>query len=75
MDDRILHDPHLELIPDHAGPHYDILRNALTQNGMTVDQAVQALNCWIRPIRHLVEAITSPIYRTSSLDRYSFGVC
>ena len=44
MDDRILHDPHLELIPDHAGPHYDILRNALTQNGMTVDQAVQALN-------------------------------
>ena len=44
MDDRILHDPHLELIPDHAGPHYDILRNALTQNGMTIDQAVQALN-------------------------------
>ena len=39
-----MHDPHLEVVPDHAGPHYDVLRNALTQNGMTVDQAVQALN-------------------------------
>ena len=44
MDDRILHDPHLEVIPDHAGPHYDVLRNALVQNGLTPEQAVQALN-------------------------------
>ena len=44
MDDRILHDPHAEAIPDHAGPHYAVLRDALVQNGMTVDQAVQALN-------------------------------
>ena len=26
MDDRISHDPHLEVMPDHAGPHYDGLR-------------------------------------------------
>ena len=44
MDNRIIHDPHLEEVPDHAGPHYDVLRNALTQNGMTVEQALQALN-------------------------------
>lgn len=44
MDDRIINDPHLEVIPDHAGAHYDVLRNALTQNGMTVDQAIQALD-------------------------------
>ena len=44
MDDRILHDPHLEVMPDHAGPHYDLLRNTLVQNGMTVEQALQALN-------------------------------
>src|SRR5271156_398676 len=44
MDNRITHDPHLEVVPDHAGPHYDILRNTLTQNGLTVEQAVQALN-------------------------------
>jgi hypothetical protein len=44
MDDRILHDPHLEIRPDHAGPHYDVLRNALVQNGMTPEQALQALN-------------------------------
>ena len=44
MDDRIMHDPHLEPMPDHAGPHYDILRNVLTQNGMNVEEAVQALN-------------------------------
>lgn len=39
-----MHDPHLEVMPDHAGPHYDALRNMLTQNGMTVDEATQALN-------------------------------
>jgi hypothetical protein len=44
MADRILHDPHLEVMPDHAGPHYDVLRNALVQNGSTPEQAVQALN-------------------------------
>ena len=44
MDDRIIHDPHLEVIPDHAGPHYDVLQNALTQNGMNIKQAVQVLN-------------------------------
>jgi len=44
MDDRIMHDPHLEVMPDHAGPHYDVLRNALTQNGMQEEQAIQALN-------------------------------
>lgn len=44
MDVRIIHDPHLEVVPDHAGQHYDILRNTLTQNGMTAEQAVQALD-------------------------------
>ena len=44
MDNRIIHDPHLEEIPDHAGPHYDVLRNALIQNGMTAEEAMQALN-------------------------------
>lgn len=44
MADRIIHDPHLEVMPDHAGPHYNALRDALTQNGMDLEQAVQALN-------------------------------
>ena len=44
MDKRIIHDPHLNEIPDHAGPHYEVLQNAFTQNGMDVEQAVQALN-------------------------------
>jgi hypothetical protein len=44
MDDRIMHNPHLEVMPSHAGPHYLVLRNTLAQNGMTVEQAVQALN-------------------------------
>ncbi|KAF8806829.1 hypothetical protein BYT27DRAFT_7211856 [Phlegmacium glaucopus] len=49
MDERIIHNPHLEVMPDHAGPHYNILRDVLTQNGMTVEQAVQALNnSWIQ---------------------------
>ena len=44
MDDRIIHNPHLEIIPDHAGPHYDALRAALAQNGMNLEQAIQALD-------------------------------
>ena len=44
MDGEIIHNPHLEVIPDHAGPHYDVLRNLLMQNGMTPEEAVQALN-------------------------------
>ena len=47
MAERITHNPHLEIMPNHAGPHYNILWNTLTQNGMTVEQAIQALdNSW-----------------------------
>jgi hypothetical protein len=44
MDDRVVNNPHLEVIPDHAGPHYDVLRTTLTQNGVTEEEAIQALN-------------------------------
>ena len=44
MDNKIAHDPHLEAVPDHAGPHYNVLHNTLTQNGMSVEEAVQALD-------------------------------
>lgn len=47
MPERILQDPHLEVMPDHAGPFYDVLRAALVQHGMTEEEAVQALdNSW-----------------------------
>jgi hypothetical protein len=42
--DRIILDPHLEVMPDHAGQHYEVLRNVLTQNGMNLEEAIQALN-------------------------------
>jgi hypothetical protein len=44
MAHRITLDPHLEIMPDHAGPHYDVLRTVLIRNGMTEDKAIQALN-------------------------------
>ncbi|KAF8814327.1 hypothetical protein BYT27DRAFT_7082527 [Phlegmacium glaucopus] len=44
MDEQIILNPHLEVMPDHAGPHYDVLRNALVQNGMTIKQAIQTIN-------------------------------
>ena len=44
MDNRIIHNPHLEVIPDHAGPHYVVQRDALTHNGMTPEEAIQALD-------------------------------
>lgn len=47
MADRIIHDPHLEVMPDHTGPYYEIPRNALVQNGMPLEQAIQVLdNSW-----------------------------
>ena len=44
MDNRIVHDPHLEVAPDHAEPHYNVLWNALIQNVMSIEEAVQALD-------------------------------
>ncbi|KAF8812014.1 hypothetical protein BYT27DRAFT_7088397, partial [Phlegmacium glaucopus] len=44
MDERIILNPHLEVMPDHAGPHFNVLRNALMQNGLTIEQAIQAIN-------------------------------
>lgn len=44
MAERILQDPNLEVIPDHAGPFYAAIRDNLTQNGMTVEQVIEALN-------------------------------
>jgi len=42
-----MHDPHLEAMPDHAGPRYQALRDTLVQNRMPADQAIQALdNSW-----------------------------
>lgn len=57
MDDRIINNPHLEVMPNHAGPHYEALRNALTQNEMTPEQAIQALNnSWAQNHAARVEA-------------------
>ena len=40
-------DPHLEEMPDHAGPFYQAVRDVLIQNGMPTEQAIQALdNSW-----------------------------
>ena len=40
-------DPHLEEMPDHAGPFYQAIRDVLIQNIMPAEQAIQALdNAW-----------------------------
>lgn len=36
---RILQNPHLEIIPDHAGPHHGPVRLLFTNAGQTEDQA------------------------------------
>lgn len=41
---RLTQNPHLEDIPDHAGPHYIVVRTALINSGMTEEEAVQSLN-------------------------------
>ena len=40
---RLTQNPHLEGIPDHAGPHYIVVHTALVNSGMT-EEAVQSLN-------------------------------
>lgn len=42
--ERITQNPHLERVPDHAGPHYDPIRALLVNAGQTEEQAVQTLN-------------------------------
>ena len=42
--ERITQNPHLEIIPDHAGPHYDAIRTILINTGITNDQAIETLN-------------------------------
>jgi hypothetical protein len=44
MADRILQDPRLDTLPNHAGPHYNDIRGLLLGTGLTLEQAVQALN-------------------------------
>ena len=42
--ERITQNPHLETVPDHAGPHYDPIHALLVTMGITNKQAVQMLN-------------------------------
>ena len=42
--ERITQNPHLEIIPNHTGPHYDELQTILVNTGITNEQAVEALN-------------------------------
>jgi hypothetical protein len=42
--ERITQNPHLETVPDHAGPHYDAIRALLVTTGIANEQAVQTLN-------------------------------
>ena len=54
---RITHNPHLDLLPDHAGPHYDDIRNLLVGTGMTVEQAIQSLDTsWTRSLEVRIQA-------------------
>src|SRR5271155_6226422 len=57
MADRILQDPRLEVLPNHAGPHYDGIRQVLLNTGLTVEQAVQALNnSWTQSREEQIQA-------------------
>lgn len=47
--ERIIHNPHLDTIPDHAGTHYDAIRTILVGTGLTNAEAIQSLDTsWTR---------------------------
>lgn len=55
--ERITQNPHLEALPDHAGPHYDAIRALLVNTGITDEQAVQTLNTsWTRSHEERIQA-------------------
>lgn len=44
MADRIPQDPRLEVLPDHAGPHYVAVRQIFLNTGLTLEQTIHSLN-------------------------------
>ena len=42
--ERITQNPHLEVILDHAGPHYNAISTIPINTGITNEQAVKTLN-------------------------------
>lgn len=55
--ERITQNPHLETVPNHAGPHYDAIRALLVNTGITDEQAVQTLNTsWTRSHEERIQA-------------------
>jgi hypothetical protein len=44
MANRIPQDPRLEVLPNHTGPHYNNIRQVLLATGLTLEQAIQALD-------------------------------
>jgi hypothetical protein len=38
MADRIIQDPRLEVLPNHAGPNYNDIRQLLINTGLTLEQ-------------------------------------
>ena len=55
--ERITQNPHLEINPDHAGPHYDTIRTILINTGITNDQAIEILNAsWTLSHEECVQA-------------------
>jgi hypothetical protein len=57
MDDRIPQDPRLEILPNHAGPHYNGICQLLQNTGLTLEQAVQSLNdLWTQSCEERIQA-------------------
>jgi hypothetical protein len=44
MADEIIQDPHLEVLPNHVGPHYNNICQLLINTGLTLEQAIQSLD-------------------------------
>lgn len=55
--ESITQNPHLEIIPDHAGPHYDAIRTIPINTGITNEQAIKTLNAsWMLSHEECIQA-------------------
>ncbi|KAF8164712.1 hypothetical protein B0H34DRAFT_761440 [Crassisporium funariophilum] len=55
--ERLTNNPHLETLPDHSGPHYDVIRTLMTNTGMSEEEAVESLNTsWTRVHEERIQA-------------------
>ena len=70
MAERIPHNPQLEALSNHTGPHYNDICLLLLNAGLTMKQAVQSLNkSWTRTCEERIQAWDQQVINDRDADK------